>query len=678
TVVDQLKKGSNRLVVHLFADHPGQSQPDEKKGGGKKKTAGFKTVASAYREQLSSLMNVLHSTHPHFIRCIVPNTTKTPGKIEAGLIMHQLTCNGVLEGIRICQIGLPNRMLYSDFMSRYKILGAEHFNTNPDKKKAVVAVFKKIGLDKEQFRIGATKVFFRAGVLGEVEEIRDEYLGSLMSLLQAQVKGWKSRLAYKKLKVQRSNLIIVQRNLRKYMNIRNWLWYGFWQQLKPKLNVCREQQILEDLAQAIARAENDVVIANEKNVKLSTQKEILFAKKEMLIATLESSKGGVAEYIGKENKMLAQKHEAETQLKDLQLQFENEERVTTVVAKAYKRNEQEVETIKKDIDDIEGKLQQSLQDKETKDIQIKNIGDEISHLEELTAKLNKEKKQLQEGNQKTAEDYQCVEDRCNSLNKLKGKLEQNLDELEDSLEREKKLRGEIEKAKRKVESDLKLAQEAVADLERNQRELECAVARKDSECAAMTAKIDDEALGSAKVGKQARELLARIDELEEDIKSEASSRTKAEKDKQKLARDLEEIGDRLDEAGGHTAAQIELNKKREAELSKLRKDLEENNLQQESVLISSRKKHNHAVAEMAEQIDYLNKIKSRAEKERETMRRETDDAKAAMDNLARDKIAMEKSSNQLQFTFSEISTQFDETNRNLNDFDATKKKLQVE
>ncbi|CAL4159663.1 unnamed protein product, partial [Meganyctiphanes norvegica] len=171
TVIDQLKKGSNELVVMLFANHPGQSgEPDQK--GGKKKAGGFKTVVSAYRDQLNSLMNILHSTHPHFIRCIVPNTVKTPGKVEAGLIMHQLTCNGVLEGIRICQLGLPNRMIYSDFYNRYKILGATEFNTIPDKKKAVVAVFDKLGLEAEKYRVGATKVFFRAGVLGEVEEIR--------------------------------------------------------------------------------------------------------------------------------------------------------------------------------------------------------------------------------------------------------------------------------------------------------------------------------------------------------------------------------------------------------------------------------------------------------------------------------------------------------------------------
>merc|ERR1719244_1285610 len=174
------------------------------------------------------------------------------------------------------------------------------------------------------------------------------------------------------------------------------------------------------------------------------------------------------------------------------------------------------------------------------------------------------------------------------------------------------------------------------------------------------------------------ELLARIDELEDDLKSEAANRAKAEKTKQMLARDLEEVGDRLDEAGGATAAQVELNKKREAELAKLRRDIEESNLQHDAALASLRKKHNDAVSEMSEQIDYLNKMKARSEKDKEAIKRDADDAKAAMDALARDKNAAEKTTKHLQHQYSELYAKLDEVNRTLSDFDATKKKLACE
>lgn len=74
---------------------------------------------------------------------------------------------------------------------------------------------------------------------------------------------------------------------------------------------------------------------------------------------------------------------------------------------------------------------------------------------------------------------------------------------------------------------------------------------------------------------------------------------------------MEELSERLDEAGGATQAQIELNKKREAEMAKLRRDLEEANMNHETQLAALRKKHNDAVAEMGDQLDQLQKSKSK-------------------------------------------------------------------
>merc|ERR1712170_266184 len=163
TVVDVLKRGSCNLLVHLWRDHPGQSAPPEEEKGKKKKGGGAKTVSSVYLVQLAELMGTLHSTEPHFIRCIVPNTHKHPGAVEPELIMHQLTCNGVLEGIRICMRGFPNRIMYADFKSRYQILGAAEIANASDNKTGAYALLDKIEFSREKYRLGHTKVFFRAG-----------------------------------------------------------------------------------------------------------------------------------------------------------------------------------------------------------------------------------------------------------------------------------------------------------------------------------------------------------------------------------------------------------------------------------------------------------------------------------------------------------------------------------
>merc|ERR1712128_390984 len=117
--------------------------------GGAKKKGGGKTVSSFYKSQLEELMKTLMATEPHFIRCVVPNTHKQPGGVEPGLIMHQLTCNGVLEGIRICRKGFPNRMSYPDFKSRYNILAAAAVAKAKSDKAAAASVIDTVGLEKE-------------------------------------------------------------------------------------------------------------------------------------------------------------------------------------------------------------------------------------------------------------------------------------------------------------------------------------------------------------------------------------------------------------------------------------------------------------------------------------------------------------------------------------------------
>ncbi|XP_069700208.1 myosin heavy chain, muscle isoform X14 [Periplaneta americana] len=683
TVVDQFKKSSNKLLVEIFADHPGQSGAADAGGGGKggvkrPKGSGFQTVSVLYREQLNNLMTTLRSTQPHFVRCIIPNELKQAGLIDSHLVMHQLTCNGVLEGIRICRKGFPNRMVYPDFKLRYMILAPATMQKESDPKIAASKCLEEVGLDPDSYRIGHTKVFFRAGVLGQMEELRDDRLSKIISWLQAWIRGYLARKEYKKLQDQRIALQVVQRNLRKYLQLRTWPWWKLWQKVKPMLNVTRIEDEMKKLEEKAQKAQE----AFEKEEKLRKEVEALNAKllqeKAELLNTLEGEKGSLSDFQEKSNKLQAQKADLESQLHDTQERLQQEEDARNQLFQGKKKLEQEIAGLKKDIEDLELAVQKSEQDKATKDHQIRNLNDEIAHQDELINKLNKEKKNQGETNQKTAEELQAAEDKVNHLNKVKAKLEQTLDELEDSLEREKKLRGDVEKAKRKVEGDLKLTQEAVSDLERNKKELEQTIQRKDKEISSLAAKLEDEQSLVAKLQKQIKELQSRIEELEEEVEAERQARAKAEKQRSDLARELEELGERLEEAGGATSAQIELNKKREAELAKLRRDLEEANIQHEGTLANLRKKHNDAVAEMGEQIDQLNKLKAKAEHDRSSVYNELNNVRGAIDGLARDKAAAEKVAKQLQHQLNEVQGKLDESNRTLNDFDAAKKKLSIE
>uniref|UniRef100_A0A0F8AFI5 Myosin heavy chain, fast skeletal muscle n=2 Tax=Larimichthys crocea TaxID=215358 RepID=A0A0F8AFI5_LARCR len=346
----------------------------------------------------------------------------TEGLMENHLVIHQLRCNGVLEGIRICRKGFPSRILYADFKQRYKVLNASVIPEGQfiDNKKASEKLLGSIDVDHTQYRFGHTKVFFKAGLLGTLEEMRDEKLATLVTMTQALCRGYVMRKEFVKMMQRRESIYSIQYNLRSFMNVKNWPWLKLYFKIKPLLK------------------------------SAETEKEL-------------------------------------SQMKD------NYEKMKTDLATALAKKKE---------------------------------------LEEKMVSLLQEKNDLQ----------------------------------------------------------LQVA-------------------------------------------------AARIEELEEEIEAERAARAKVEKQRADLSRELEEISERLEEAGGATAAQIEMNKKREAEFQKLRRDLEESTLQHEATAAALRKKQADSVAELGEQIDNLQRVKQKLEKEKSEYKMEIDDLSSNMENVAKAKVS---------------------------------------
>merc|ERR1711881_157378 len=155
-------KATLPLLAQLYADY----DPDK---AGKRKGSAFQTVSFRHKEQLKGLLATLMSTSPHFVRCIIPNENKAAGETDGQLVLHQLRCNGVLEGIRICRKGFPSRMLFADFKQRYQILAASAIPPGfIDGKVAAEKLIEALQLDQSEYRVGLTKIFFRAGIVGEL------------------------------------------------------------------------------------------------------------------------------------------------------------------------------------------------------------------------------------------------------------------------------------------------------------------------------------------------------------------------------------------------------------------------------------------------------------------------------------------------------------------------------
>ncbi|XP_070704641.1 myosin-4-like [Pempheris klunzingeri] len=680
SVVQLYQKSSVKILAILYASFSGSDAAGGTKKGAKKKGASFQTVSALFRENLGKLMTNLRSTHPHFVRCLIPNETKTPGAMENHLVIHQLRCNGVLEGIRICRKGFPSRILYGDFKQRYRILNASAVPEGQfmDNKKAAEKLLGSIDVDHTQCKFGHTKVFFKAGLLGALEEMRDERLAQAVMSTQALCRGYLIRLEYQKMVARKEAIYTIQYNFRSFMNVKHWPWMKLYFKLKPLLKSAEAEKEMVQMKVDFTKLKEDLAKSENRRRELEEKIVSIVQEKNDLVLQVQAEADNLQDAEERCEGLIKSKIQLESKLKEVSERLEDEEEVNAELTAKKRKLEDECSELKRDIDDLELTLAKVEKEKHAVENKVKNLTEEIMSQDENITKLSKEKRALQEAHQQTLDDLQSEEDKMNALTKAKSKLEQQVDELESSLEQEKKVRMDLERVKRKLEGDLKLAQESIMDLENEKQQLDEKLKKKDFELSQLQTKIEDEQALGVQLQKKIKELQARTEELEEEIEAERSARAKVEKQRCDLSRELEEITERLEEAGGATAAQVEMNKKREAEFLKLRRELDECSLQHEATSAGLRKKHADSLAELGEQLDNIQRVRQKLEKEKTELRLEVDDLTSNMESMAKAKINLEKMCHSLEDQLIEVKTKEEEHQRLINDLSSQKARLKTE
>ena len=383
-------------------------------------------------------------------------------------------------------------MLYPDFKMRYAILGASEIASSSDNKVAVYALMDKIEFSRDRYRLGHTLVFFRAGALAFLEELRDDIVITLLRKMQGQVFKSIRNKVYEKKRDQRELIKVAQRNFRKYMALRDWGWFVIIQKTRPLIGMpdpTEELRILEEKAQATYGVYKENL---DKKERLLQENVDIETDKKALLKTIDSEQGNMSQYHERLAKIGSEKGSLEGELVVWQDKLVKTEQNRVNAGNDKKDLELESVSVKKDIGDVEMVIQKLDQEKTNRDHNIKSLNDEIGNQDEVINKLNKEKKHISDNAAKAAEDLQVAADKVEHLNKVKQKLESTLDELEGSVEKEKRARGNLQKEVRKIEGELKIMQETVSEIERSKKELEAQVGRKDNDMIGYNAKLDDE------------------------------------------------------------------------------------------------------------------------------------------------------------------------------------------
>ncbi|EGX95143.1 myosin-11 (Myosin heavy chain) [Cordyceps militaris CM01] len=432
-----LATSGDKHIAALFADC---ADPEDEIGGGRNrvKKGLFRTVAQRHKEQLHNLMTKLHSTHPHFVRCILPNHKKRPKTFSNLLVLDQLRCNGVLEGIRIARTGFPNRLSFDELRQRYEVLCSNMPKGHLDGQTAATIMLEKLALDKALYRVGLTKVFFRAGVLAELEEQRDALITEIMSRFQSVARGFvQRRAAYKRL-FRTEATRIIQKNFNVYLDLVENPWWHLIVKMKPMLGSTRTASEVKKRDLMIQQLKETMRFELENKKKIEEERRNCVTEIARVQQTLES-----------ERALALDKEEIFKRLQ--QREIELEEKLSGAL---------------EDQERLEDELDEIMEAKVRAEQDLERHRTQLAQAASLIAKLEEEKKTL---STRSADLEKSLEDI--------SRKQSERSEQEETLEREiKMLQSQLSLKDRKaqdLESKLlKIDQEVQVKLHETQKELD--------------------------------------------------------------------------------------------------------------------------------------------------------------------------------------------------------------
>lgn len=413
-LLNVLKESSNQLVKEFFDDS------QNKRGGS------FRTTSNRHREQLNSLLDQLSSTQPHFARCIIPNNIKKSKDFDRRLILEQLRCNGVLEGIRIAREGYPNRIFFKEFFQRYKLLSTD-FPASSNSKKNCEFLLSSLHLDPSVYKVGTTKLFFKAGVLAELEAKKEKIINKILVRLTAQIRGYQVRND----KEQELKRLMAARALGNTFRVYNKLmedpWYNLYLKIKPLLSSSQDITKTKRIAEQVKSLEAQIKTVEAARDHFKKENQTINKEVEQIKSLLSSERKNF-------EKKLETLKEAKNRSSNLQKELED-------ALVRIKQSEDEKVEVQRQHEKVLSEVMKMKEMSNEEEEKLKALGDEkskllarVKELERIVAEKDRVFVNLREAKDKLLKDIESLkkleltkQDEIGSLREKLSSSEQDLD-----------------------------------------------------------------------------------------------------------------------------------------------------------------------------------------------------------------------------------------------------------
>lgn len=517
-----LAASTDKHIASLFIDCV---DPDDEVGGTRSrvKKGLFRTVAQRHKEQLSTLMAQLHSTHPHFVRCILPNHKKRPKQFSAPLVLDQLRCNGVLEGIRIARNGFPNRLPFAEFRARYEVLCSSMPKGYLEGQVAAKVILEKLNMDPAWYRVGLTKVFFRAGVLAELEDQRDALIREIISRFQSLARGFtQRRIAHKRL-YRAEAAQVIHRNLQVYLELQENPWWRLFVRMRPMLGATRQAAEVKKREETILKLEEQRQLEALERQKLDEERRRAELEIQRVQHTLESERALALDKEEIFKRLQAREAELSEKLAETLDDQEKMEDQLDAVVEAKRKAEEQAEMYRTQLD----QASEIIARLETEKLELDN---QVSQLDAHLADLESAKSQRSEEEDRLGQEIRMLQSQLSLKERKLKDLEEKLLKTDQDLDLKLAASTKDLQSTRKQVKDLvdenRSIRSQLSELSATSTSFEDLIRRKESELAILKTEVKQYVNDRKTYDEERRSLASKHDNLQgrlHDAKAEADA-----------------------------------------------------------------------------------------------------------------------------------------------------------
>ncbi|XP_029963919.1 unconventional myosin-XVIIIa isoform X8 [Salarias fasciatus] len=542
--------------------------------------------------QVDALIDMVRRSKVHFVHCLLPKAEPVAGgdlrvthgespdaglmTLDVGLLRAQLRGSKLLDALRIYRQGYPDHMVFSEFRRRFDVLAPQltkkhgrHYIVT-DEKRAVEELLESLDLEKSNYHMGLSRVFFRAGTLSRLEEQRDVQTRRNITMFQAACRGHLARQAFKKRKIQDLAIRCIQKNIKKNGGVKDWPWWKLFTTVRPLIEVqLTEEQIRgkdEEIQQLKQRLEK---VEKERNeLRLNTDRlESRITELSSELADERNTGESASQLLETET---SERLRLERDMKDLQAKFDSLKKQTESMEMEvmearliraselngemddddtggewrlkYERAIREIEFTKKRLQqESDDKLEAEQQSRRQLERRISDLQADSEETQRTVQQLKKKSQRLTAELQDTRLHLEGQQSRNHDLEKKQRRFDSELSAVQEEVQREKSLREKLAREKDVLSGDLFSLRQQLED-----KDLEvCAVNLKldqlDAELQDLNSQESKDEASLAKMKKQLRDLEAKVKDQEEELDEQAGTIQMLEQAKLRLEMETERL-----------------------------------------------------------------------------------------------------------------------------------------